>query len=107
LVAGLVFWWPVLVPGRMRPGPRIVYLSAAFFLAAPVALVIALSSRTLYGFYDSTPHLFGLSPLQDQSLGGMLMAVEQSAILFAAFFYALAQLLSDDDEAEQAVGSAS
>jgi len=106
LIAGLVFWWPVLVPGRMRPGPRVIYLCAGFFLASPLALMIALASSTIYGFYDTTPHLWGLTPLDDQSLGGMLMAIEQSMILFVAAFYAFVQLLREDDAAPDAIGSA-
>ncbi len=101
LTAGFAFWWPVLT-GRMRPGNRVVYLSIAFFLASPVALLIALSSSTIYPYYDTTPHLWGLSPLDDQSLGGILMAIEQSAILFVAAFWAFTALLADD-----AVGSPS
>ena len=73
-------------PGRMRHGSRVIYLAAAFFLAAPVALLIALAGSTIYPYYDTTPHLWGLTPLEDQSIGGMLMAVEQSVILFVAAF---------------------
>jgi putative membrane protein len=105
ITAGLCFWWPVLVPGRMRPGPRLIYLCLAFFLGAPIALAIALADTTIYGFYDTTPHLFDLTPLEDQSIGGMLMSIEQSAILFAAAFYALLQLLREDDSEPDAVGS--
>src|SRR4051812_25797444 len=64
VTAGLAFWWPALVPGRVRPGPRVIYLAAAFFLAAPVALLIALANSTIYPYYDTTPHLWGLSPLE-------------------------------------------
>jgi cytochrome c oxidase assembly factor CtaG len=105
ILAGLCFWWPVLVPGRMSPGPRLIYLCLAFFLGAPIALAIALADTTIYSFYDTTPHLFDLTPLEDQSIGGMLMSIEQSAILFAAAFYALLQLLREDDSQSDAVGS--
>ncbi|MDX6549533.1 MAG: putative rane protein [Gaiellales bacterium] len=105
LSAGTLFWWPVLVEGRMAPLPKLVYLAAAFFIAAPVALAIALSGSTLYPFYDTTPHLFGRSPLDDQQLGGMLMAVEQSALLFVAFSWTFFRLLSEDEQAPEAVGS--
>ena len=71
-------------PAACATAPRVIYLAAAFFLAAPVALLIALANSTIYPYYDTTPHLWGLSPLEDQSLGGMLMAVEQSMILFVA-----------------------
>jgi putative membrane protein len=105
LSAGTLFWWPVLVEGRMASLPKLVYLAAAFFIAAPVALVIALAGSTLYPFYDTTPHLFGRSPLEDQQLGGMLMAVEQSALLFVAFSWTFFRLLSEDEQAPEAVGS--
>jgi cytochrome c oxidase assembly factor CtaG len=102
LVAGIAFWWPVLVPGRTRPGPRLVYLAVAFFVAAPIALVIALSHRSLYPFYDSTPHLFGLSPLHDQQLGGILMAVEQSILLFVAASWTFFCLMDEEEDDEDA-----
>ena len=102
VTAGLAFWWPALVPGRMRHGSRVIYLAAAFFLAAPVALLIALAGSTIYPYYDTTPHLWGLTPLEDQSIGGMMMAVEQSVILFVAAFWAFAAMMDED-----AVGSPS
>jgi putative membrane protein len=105
LSAGVAFWWPVLVPGRITLGPKLAYLAAAFFLAAPLAALIALSSTTLYPYYDSTPHLWGLSPLEDQQLGGILMAVEQSAILFAVFSRTFLAMLAHDERAAEPLGS--
>src|SRR5437588_3868911 len=43
LTSGIAFWWPVLVPGRMRPPAKLVYLFGAFVAAAPVALTLALT----------------------------------------------------------------
>ncbi len=97
ITAGLAFWWPVLIEGRMSPMPKLVYLAAAFFVAAPVALLIALAGSTIYPYYDTTPHLFGLSPRDDQQLGGILMAVEQSLILFLVFSLAFYELLAADE----------
>ena len=60
----------VLVAGAgARPdAPRLAagLPGGAFFLAAPVALLIALAGSTIYPFYDTTPHLWGLTPLEDQ-----------------------------------------
>jgi cytochrome c oxidase assembly factor CtaG len=97
LCTGIAFWWPVLQPGRMRSGPRVVYLFGAYLLASPVALGIALAATPLYGFYASAPKLFGLSALADQQIGGMLMALEQSVILFAACWVAFARLLAEEE----------
>jgi putative membrane protein len=102
LTAGLAFWYPLLVAGHMRPEAKLAYLSAAFFLAAPVALLIALSSNTIYPYYDTTPHLFGWSPHQDQQLGAILMSVEQSMLLFVMFGRSFISLL--DAEEAPAVG---
>jgi putative membrane protein len=103
--AGVVFWWPVLVPARMADGPKLAYLGGAFFLAAPLATLIALAPSTIYSYYDATPHLWGLSPLEDQQLGGILMAVEQSIILFAVFSITFLHMLRDDDRAPEPLGS--
>jgi putative membrane protein len=96
--AGVLFWWPVLVAGHLQPVPKLAYLAAAFFLAAPVAAVIALASTTLYPFYGTTPHLFGLSPHDDQQIGGILMAVEQSALLFLVFSRTFMRMLAEDEQ---------
>ena len=100
VTAGLVFWYPLLIPGHMRPEARLVYVSAAFFLAAPVALLIALAGHTIYPYYDSTPHLFGWSPHLDQQIGGILMAVEQSILLFVMFAISFVALLAAEDAAD-------
>jgi cytochrome c oxidase assembly factor CtaG len=104
LAAGLAFWWPVLQPGRMRAGTRVLYLFGAFVAAGPVALVIALATSPLYDFYLETPKLWGLTPLEDQQAGGILMGAEQSIVLFVAFLVALAKLFDEEDAAEEAEG---
>jgi putative membrane protein len=103
--AGIAFWWPALVPGRMAAGSKLAYLGGALFLVAPVATLIALAPSTLYAYYDATPHLWGLSPLEDQQAGGILMAVEQSIILFVAFSVTFLRMLGDDDRGAEPLGS--
>jgi cytochrome c oxidase assembly factor CtaG len=100
LSAGLVFWWPVLSPDRMQSLPKLVYLLAAFFLAAPLALVLALSQTPVYAFYEHTPKLWGLSALEDQQLGAITMSVEQAVILFAACSIVFGRLLEHEGEDE-------
>jgi cytochrome c oxidase assembly factor CtaG len=106
LSAGILFWWPVLVAGHLPGVAKLAYLGAAFFLAAPVAALIALDSGTLYPYYLSTPHLFGLNPHQDQQIGGILMAVEQSALLFVVFSRSFLRMLDDDERRVETLGSA-
>ena len=98
VLAGLVFWWAVLSPGRMRAPARLGYLVIAFFAASPLALGLALAQSPTYSFYEHTPKLWGFSALKDQEVGAITMAVEQSAILFVACALALRAVI--DQEAE-------
>jgi putative membrane protein len=102
LIAGLCFWWPVLVPGRIRPTARVAYLFAAFVVQGPVAVAIALASTPLYDFYVDTPKLWGLSPLEDQQYGAIGMAVEGSVLLFAAILVAFVRMLEAEERRDDA-----
>jgi putative membrane protein len=83
-VAGLLMWWPV-VHGRYSDGTKAAYVFAAFVLASPIGLLLALLPRPVYGFYKDAPQLWGLSDLTDQQIAGVTMAVEQAIVFFAVF----------------------
>jgi cytochrome c oxidase assembly factor CtaG len=103
LTSGVVFWWAVLSPGRMRAQARLLFLFGAFIAAAPVSLGLALS-HPLYPYYERAPRLWGISPLEDQQIGGIAMAIEQAAILFTACSIAFAVWLEEDEPGRPRVG---
>ena len=82
LAAGALFWWPVAY-GPERSGAKALYLFAAFVLASPLGLLLALIPRAVYSFYVHAPRVWRLSPLGDQQLAGATMASEQAVVLFA------------------------
>ncbi len=84
LVAGIGVWWPV-IHGRYSPGAKAAYLFAAFVLASPIGLLLALVDRPVYDFYANAPRTWGPSPLFDQQIAGMTMAFEQAVVFFGAF----------------------
>ena len=91
-LAGVLMWWPV-VHGRYSDGMKALYLFAAFVLAAPLGLLLALLPRPIYDFYKDAPQLWGLSDKTDQEIAGVTMAVEQAVIFFAVFAYFLLRFL--------------
>jgi len=103
LGSGLAFWWAVVSPGRMRAQVRLFFLFGAFIAAAPVAFLLAFT-RPLYEFYERAPKLWGLTPIEDQQIGAIAMAVEQAIILFAACSLAFVQWLDEDDAPPRPVG---
>ena len=77
-----------------------MYLFAAFVVASPLGLLLALIPRAVYDFYVDAPRLWGLSPLTDQQIGGAAMALEQAAVLFAAGAYFFLRFLSGEGRAD-------
>jgi cytochrome c oxidase assembly factor CtaG len=101
LAAGIAVWWPV-IHGTFSAGAKAAYLFAAFVLASPLGLLLALIPRPVYSFYAHAPRTWGPGPLVDQEIAGVTMAVEQAIVLFAVFTYFLLRFLRDE-EAEGAL----
>lgn len=88
--------------GRRPPGFKAGYLFAAFALASPIGLLLALLPEPVYDFYLEAPReLWGLSPLADQQLAGVTMSLEQAAVFFAAFALYFARFLREQDTADE------
>jgi putative membrane protein len=97
--AGCLVWWPV-VHGRLRSGAKAVYLFAAFVLASPLGLLLALLPTTVYAFYEHVDRPWGLSALADQQIAGVTMAAEQAVVLFAAFALYVRRFLEEEEGAD-------
>jgi cytochrome c oxidase assembly factor CtaG len=96
---GVLVWWPV-VHGRHSPGFKAGYLFAAFALASPIGLLLALIPEAVYDFYvDAPERLWGLSPLTDQQIAGVTMSLEQAFVFFAVFALYVARFFREQDAA--------
>jgi putative membrane protein len=103
-VAGFLMWWPV-IHGRFSDGAKALYLFAAFVLASPLGLLLALLPHPVYDFYKEAPGLWGLSDLTDQQIAGVTMVVEQAVVFFAVFAYFFARFLRTEQIAGVFSGS--
>jgi cytochrome c oxidase assembly factor CtaG len=104
LASGLLFWWCVWQdePHALSAIARAGYVFAAFVLSAPLGLVLALVPEPLYDFYADAPErVWGLSRLEDQQLGGMTMAGEQSLVFFGAFVFWFVRFLAEEERREE------
>jgi putative membrane protein len=83
---GCILWWPVVHsrPWRLGAGAKALYLFAAFVLASPLGLLLALLPSPVYEIYKHAPRLGGLSALTDQQIAGVTMAAEQAVVFFVA-----------------------
>ena len=98
-LTGCLLWWPVFqsVPRRLRAGGKAAYLFAAFVLASPLGLVLALLPNPIYGFYEHAPRLWGIGPLTDQQIAGVVMAVSEAMVFFALFAYFFVRFMAEED----------
>ena len=102
-LTGIAMWWCVFQdePHRLGSGARAGYVFAAFVLGSPIGLVMALVPNAIYDFYVAAHHrVWDLTPLQDQQLAGMLMAVEQAVVFFAVFAYWFFHFLAEEERRE-------
>jgi putative membrane protein len=95
IAAGLLFWWPI-VSGRLSVPAALAYLGAAFVAASFLGLAYIFSSSPFYSFYEHVPRLWGLSPVRDQNLGGILMNAEQTVVFLVAIGWFVWRLLEEE-----------
>jgi cytochrome c oxidase assembly factor CtaG len=95
LLAGLLFWWPI-VSGRLSIPAGLAYLGAAFVAASFLGLAYIFSSSPFYSFYERAPRTWGLSPIRDQNLGGILMNAEQTIVFLLAIGWYVWRLLDEE-----------
>ena len=101
---GVLLWWPI-VHGRRSDGEKALYLFAAFALASPLGLLLALLPKPVYDFYERAPELWGLGHLTDQEIAGVTMAVEQAIVFFVVFVFFLGRFLRTEELAGVFSGS--
>lgn len=107
VTAGVAFWWPLLQPIPMRRrleglGP-IGYVSAAKLGLGLLGLYLVWAPSVIYPYYESVPGIWGLSPRDDQTAGGMIMMIEQSIVLAVAFAILFVAMLAKSEREELAL----
>jgi putative membrane protein len=103
--AGTLYWWHLLSPIRSRLrlggiGP-VAYMASTKLLVGLLGIVIAFSPRLIYTFYADKPHYLGLSPLHDQMMAGLVMALEQSIVMGIAVVWLFIRMLSESEREAQ------
>jgi putative membrane protein len=96
LLTGVLLWWPV-VHGDLGAGAKSAYVFAAFLLASPIGLLMALVPDPIYDFYADGPGLWGLSPILDQQIAGVSMAAAEAIVFFAVFAFFFARFFAEQD----------
>jgi cytochrome c oxidase assembly factor CtaG len=103
-LAGGLYWWHLLSPirNRMRLGGLgpIAYMVSTKLLVGVLGIVLAFAPHAIYPFYEHH-HYWNLSAQEDQSMAGLLMALEQSIVMGTALVYLFVRMLDETERDEQ------
>jgi putative membrane protein len=87
LVAAVLMWWPILSP--LAELPRLSYplqMLYLFLMSIPMSIIsvyIAYATSVLYPAYATAPRIWGISPMEDQMIGGLIMWIPGGLFFFA------------------------
>jgi putative membrane protein len=105
LLAGSLYWWHLLSPIRARMrlqgmGP-VVYMASTKLFVGALGMGLAFAPTALYPYYVHHARVWGISALTDQSLAGLIMAVEQSIVMGVAIAVLFINALTESERAQQ------
>jgi cytochrome c oxidase assembly factor CtaG len=98
---GMLYWWHVVGAGpRIHKQFGLIGRIAFALSAVPpnmlTGAVIAFAQEPIYTYYNNVPRLMGLSVLEDQQLGGVIMWVPGSMMYIIAALVLISRLLQGE-----------
>ena len=102
--AGLLFWFPLISPSRVFPparyGARLLYLSAIEVSLTGAFSYVLMAEHAMCPTYAFAPRFIpGLSALDDQFLGGILLSGLSSAVLVGVLGFTFWRWAAHSDDA--------
>jgi putative membrane protein len=100
LGSSILFWWPLIRPwptSARYPGWYMLpYLVGADIVNTALSAFLAFCDRPVYGYYQTQPNPFHISPLSDQVAGAVIMWIVGSLVFLIPAVFVTVQLLQQD-----------
>lgn len=100
LASALLFWWAVVhgKEGAMGYGAGVLYMFTTALHSSLLGVLITFSRTLWYSGYRDTTAAWGLTPLEDQQLGGLIMWIPACTVYLFAGMALFAGWLRAADE---------
>jgi putative membrane protein len=100
--AGILGWWPLIGPsprvrGHLGYSLRVVYLVLTGGQQALLGLLLSTSPVVLYGSYAAGAAARGVSPLDDQAAGGVIMWATSGVVGLVTLMVLMYRLLGQEE----------
>lgn len=98
-------WWPILAPSQdlgALPRPlKGLYLLGCTIPGQVVGALLSFADSAIYEEYERAPRLWGISPLADQQIGGLIMWVLVGSFFLAAALITFGRWASEQTQADR------
>jgi len=103
--SGTLYWWHLISPirSRLRLGGMapVAYMAATKLLVGALGVLLAFYPKLLYAPYAIDGERWGMSPLDDQHVAGLIMGLEQSLVMGVGLAYLFARMLTESEAADR------
>ncbi len=97
-LSALLFWWALFYAhGRKAYGAGVFYLFTTAVHTSILGALLTFAPRLWYSGYATTTQAWGLTPLQDQQIGGLIMWVPGGVVYLVAGLWLFAAWLKESD----------
>ena len=98
-LSALLFWWAIICrsKGMSSYGAGVLYLFTTSIHSGLLGVLLTLTSRVWYPAYSESTASWGLSPIEDQQLGGLIMWVPAGIVYIVAALIMFAGWLKESD----------
>jgi len=97
-LSALLFWWALFYThGRLAYGAAVFYVFTTALHTSILGALLTFAPHVWYPAYSSTTQAWGLTPLQDQQIGGLVMWVPAGLVYLAAGLALFAAWLKESD----------
>jgi putative membrane protein len=106
-LSALLFWWALFYAhGRRSYGAGVFYLFTTAVHTSILGALLTFAPHVWYPAYSTTTQAWGLTPLEDQQIGGLIMWVPAALVYLAAGLALFSAWLNESDAMLQRTGRA-
>ena len=104
-LSALLMWCPVVAPlpelRLLSPPTQMLYLFLQSIVPTVPASFLVFAQQPIYRFYEHVPRLWGLSAVEDQRIGGLLMKIGGGFLLWAVITVLFFRWHTEEESSER------
>lgn len=99
LVTALLFWWTLFHGrhGRLGYGMAVVYCFTTAVHTSILGALMTFAQQVWYPIYEGRTAAFGLTPIEDQQIGGLIMWVPAGVVFIVLGLWLLAAWIKESE----------